>query len=180
MNLSENEPGLTELEDSSASADLGNRAARLRRFLVRLEATGLKAEYERAHARLALDALAALGVRRQRLTEGTLKRLPEPSQTAADKLYEETAESLFDGLEGVLNGYKNSEEPSRQKLHEAWISASTANADGTATGLRCETRVNPLAIGFLACGWEEWGPEQDGKTNHSPFVRKEFFPFEDC
>jgi hypothetical protein len=97
------------------------RAGKLRGFLERLNAADLGASYEAAHGQLALDAIATIHARRQLLAEGKLKRLSEPSQSAADKAYVEAATKLCDGLESVLSAYKNSDWPLRREIHQLWM-----------------------------------------------------------
>ncbi len=52
------------------------------------------------HASLAREAAAAAAERRRLMAEGKLKPLPEPAQTAADKLYADTAQRLAAGCKG--------------------------------------------------------------------------------
>jgi hypothetical protein len=65
-------------------SDLQERAARLLDFHALLTAAGLQDTYEAGHVRLAWESIRVIADRRRLLTEGKLKPLPEPSQTAAN------------------------------------------------------------------------------------------------
>ncbi len=59
--------------------------------------------YEAAHARLAVECLAAVHARAKMVADGRLPRLPAPSSmAAADRSYLETVSRLCDGLEKVV------------------------------------------------------------------------------
>ena len=77
--------------------------------------------YEARHARLVLDYVATVIVRRRMLADGTLKPLPElPRQVAADRSYTETALKLGQGLQNVLNTYEKSPEAHKQRVFQMW------------------------------------------------------------
>jgi len=59
--------------------------------------------YEAAHARLALEYVLTIAERRRLQQEKKLAPLPEPSQTAADQSYRDTAARLYEGLVKVLD-----------------------------------------------------------------------------
>jgi hypothetical protein len=101
-------------------AFLEQRAAKLRLFQRGLLKAGQGHTYEAAHVKLALDSTATIHERRRLLAEGKLKVLPEPSKTAADKAYLDTAVKLCDGLEAVLKSYEKSDQPQRQRLWQIW------------------------------------------------------------
>ena len=69
---------------------------------------------------MAVESFAVCDRRRKLLAEGTLKPLPEPSETAADQCYVQTTARLCEGLEKVLEGYgdeqRSREEASRGDL----------------------------------------------------------------
>jgi hypothetical protein len=99
----ENRAPATVHADDARLAALDARAARAAEFLRRLVVAGQGAGYQAAHAQLAIDMVRVTHERFQLLRAGKLKTLPEPSQSAADKLYIDTANRLFDGLEKVIH-----------------------------------------------------------------------------
>jgi len=96
------------------------RLARLRAFHQRLVAAGLADSYEAAHARLAIDYLAAFAARLKLLAAGTLEPLPQPSRYAADKSYLATTARLAAGLEKTLASYATASDPHRRRVHQLW------------------------------------------------------------
>ncbi|HWQ52239.1 MAG TPA: hypothetical protein VN442_01055 [Bryobacteraceae bacterium] len=100
-----------------AFAALDARAATVAAFRERLAAAGLGSSYEAAHAQLGIDMVRTAHQRAQLLAAGKLKLLPQRSQAAADQLYIDTANKLFDGLETVLAGYANSTDPAHRKIY---------------------------------------------------------------
>ena len=76
--------------------------------------------YEAAHARLILDFAEVTAARRELLRADKMSRLPEPSQTAADKSYDETLTKLYDGLDAVLKSYERSPDAARMKMFQLW------------------------------------------------------------
>lgn len=111
---------LPKVEVPGELAGLSERIDRLREFHARLVKAGLGESYEAAHAKLALEFIAVTGERLKLLTEGKLQRLPEPSQTAADKSYMDTAVKLCDGLEKVLQAGANSDDPHKKRVYQIW------------------------------------------------------------
>lgn len=93
---------------------------RVQRFHAALVAAGLGDSYEAAHARLAVEALAAFTARLTLLAEGKLPPLPEPSAYAADKCYLSTATKLCDGLAKTLGSYKGSDDPHKKRVYQVW------------------------------------------------------------
>lgn len=107
----------------SPAADLAaleKRTDRLRDFERRLAAAGLGASYAAAHARLAVECVAAIGLRRERIQHGKIKPLPTASEAAADRTYVQTATKLCDGLERVLKGYEKAEGRAQRKIRQLW------------------------------------------------------------
>jgi hypothetical protein len=104
--------------------ELDRQVARLRRFHAALVSAGLADRYEAAHARLAVRCAAVCGDRMRLLAAGTLARLPEASQVAADRSYFATASRVCEGLARVLDGYKTAQEPTRKRLHALWLQAA--------------------------------------------------------
>jgi hypothetical protein len=114
-----------ESKDSKArtvasDARFEKRVERVREFHRRLVTEHLGETYEAAHARLVLDFAEVSAARRELLRADKLRRLPEPSQTAADKSYDETLVKLCDGLDSVLKSYERSPDPARKKMFQLW------------------------------------------------------------
>jgi hypothetical protein len=105
------------------AAGLPASLARIRRFLGKLEASGLGGSYEAAHARLVLAAAAAARERRDLAERGKLPPLPPASARAADRSYVVTASRLSAGLEKVLAAYGASEDAGKKKIGEIWEAA---------------------------------------------------------
>jgi len=109
----------THLPDDLAS--LLTSAGRLRRFHQLLADQQLADAYEAAHARLALDSLAATHTRLSLLFQGKLKPLAAPaSQSAADQSYLDTARKLADGLAQVLASYEQSGDARKKRIARLW------------------------------------------------------------
>jgi hypothetical protein len=92
-------------------ATLEARAEKLHRLHAQLVNRGLGECYEATHARLALGCIAVIQTRHRLLAEGSLQPLPDPSQSAADQSYIDTATRLYDGLETVMTSYAQSDDP---------------------------------------------------------------------
>ncbi|MFN0170354.1 MAG: hypothetical protein ACKV22_28375 [Bryobacteraceae bacterium] len=84
-------PGLPE--------DLDWKAGKARKFLDALVRQGLGSGYEAAHARVFLQSVRSYQDRMRLQAEGKLERLPKASQKAADRLYVDSAQKLFTGLD---------------------------------------------------------------------------------
>ncbi len=91
-----------------------------RAFRARLSDAGLGESYEARHAKLIVDYVVAIEARKKMLADGTLAPLPEVSQTAADKSYQETMDKLADGLRGVLKGYEGSDDAHKKQVLAIW------------------------------------------------------------
>lgn len=102
----------------------GLNTGRLCHFHGNMESAGLGQGYEAAHARLALEYVRAISERRRLQQEGTIASLAEASQAAADKLYLDTAAKLYEGLVKSLDGYANSTDPHKGKVHKLWTTAA--------------------------------------------------------
>lgn len=114
---------LSEFAKVSAPASLAplrERVSTFVLFLQRLEQAGLAQTYEGAHAQLILRQWLTVLRRAELQNTGKLARLPEPSQTAADKSYVDTLTKLCDGLEKVLDGYADSRSAGKQRITEIW------------------------------------------------------------
>jgi hypothetical protein len=114
------EPGSQHREPGSGSGlpELDERGAKMRFIHNRLKEAGLDESYEAAHARLALDYISTVYERRKLQSDGKLPQLPEPSQTAADKCYVDTAIKLCDGLENVIQSYSESDDPEKKRIYQ--------------------------------------------------------------
>ncbi len=109
--------GKTPKSMPPACTALEARAAKLNDFYKRLADAGLGDSYEAAHTQLALDAVRALRERRDLLAAGKLQRLPEPvREAAADQSYQDAATRLMDGLEAIIQGYRQSRNKRREKI----------------------------------------------------------------
>jgi hypothetical protein len=113
-------------EPSLSNADLGARLARVREFHRRLTVSRLGESYEAAHAKLILDCAQVAAERRGLREAGKLRVLPEASQVAADRLYDETVAKLCAGLEATVNSYQHTTNQARRRVFELW-SASVSS-----------------------------------------------------
>jgi len=107
-------------ESSPAFATLDASAAKVRDFQARLVAAGFGESYEAAHARLILEATRAAHQRQSMSAAGKLPPLPEASQAAADKSYQETATQLYDGLAALMKSYEKSSDERARKIWNLW------------------------------------------------------------
>lgn len=104
------------LAPASALPDLERRYHRIEKLLQALKQSGFGDGYEAAHAQLALETIRAAGNRQAMLASGILTRLPEPTGTAADKLYLQTAERICDGFDTLLENYGKSGDPRKKSI----------------------------------------------------------------
>ena len=102
-------------------------AARLSRFCRGLSEVGLANTYEAAHARLALEAMAVIPARADLLTAGKVTRLSDRSQKAADRLYFDTAEKLFAGLDQTIRTYEKSDVREKKRIYACWQNSLTVS-----------------------------------------------------
>jgi hypothetical protein len=94
---------------------------RVAAFLKGMEGEGLGETYEARHARLALDAIAVIPERQRMEAAGKLAPLPEPTKSAADQLYVNTALKLCQGLDRVLRSYEKAGDPRNAPLYQMWV-----------------------------------------------------------
>lgn len=97
---------------------LWERYAKLRIFYSRLTDKGLGESYAASHAKLAINCISTVFERRERQIEGKIQSLPEPSQTAADKSYLDTANAVCDGLDNILKSYAGSDDPRKKLIYQ--------------------------------------------------------------
>jgi hypothetical protein len=97
---------------------LDKRANKLKALHEDFVVEGLGESYEGAHLRLALNAIRTIRERRKLLSQGKIAPLPEPSQSAADKSYIDTAYRICDGLQSLLRSYENSTEPHKKLIYK--------------------------------------------------------------
>ena len=116
------EPKSSPAVAQESDAGLARRVERVREFQQRILAARLGETYEAAHAKLIVDFSAVTAARRELLQADQIRRLPEPSQAAADKSYGDTLAKLCDGLEVVLKSYERSVDPQRRKIFQLWSS----------------------------------------------------------
>lgn len=110
-------------------AALRARADTWRKFAARLAAERLGSSCEAAQAQLAIGSIEVACSRRELQQQGVLKPLPEPSQSAANKSYADTATKLCDGLEALLKSYEASPDTSRQRMYRVWHEAAAKPQD---------------------------------------------------
>jgi hypothetical protein len=124
------QPNPADAADSAAPADVAKLladSARLYRFHELLRQEDLT--YPTAHARLAIEALAAAHRRFVLLAEGKLERLPNPiSHAAADRLYFDTARKLADGLAQQLASYPTATGTQMQRIGRLWHESASERA----------------------------------------------------
>jgi len=120
-------PSIMETQLSTqmvSSSDL--RLTRIQKFRRSLMDADMGQSYEAAHARLCEDAWAVIPEREEMLKNGKLARLPEPSQSAADKSYFDTANKLCDGLEKQITRYQQRPPGSREaRIYQLWLQTQT-------------------------------------------------------
>ena len=105
-------------------ATLRDRASRFTAFYGALIRAGLGECYEAAHAKLAADCVATIENRQRMLAEKKIPVLPAVSQTAADKLYVDTARKLADGLEQLLKTYARTDSTHKKRVYELWLESA--------------------------------------------------------
>ncbi|MBI3920333.1 MAG: hypothetical protein HY318_02855, partial [Armatimonadetes bacterium] len=54
-------------------------------------------------------------------TDGKLLPLPEPSQSAADKVFLDTGNKLCDGLAKVIHGYAKTDDSEKKRIYQLWL-----------------------------------------------------------
>ncbi len=91
-----------------------------RAFHARLCDAGLGESYEARHAGLIVDYVAAMEARKKMLESGALAPLPEVSQTAADKSYQETTDKLAEGLRNALKAYEGNDDAHKKQVLAIW------------------------------------------------------------
>ncbi len=104
---------------------LMREATILNSLVRRLETHGLGSSYEAAHARLALEAIAAACQRNKLQAEGKLERLSVAQQIAAAQSYLDTSARLFNGLMSVLSSYEKSKNLQRRKMYRIYLASTT-------------------------------------------------------
>ncbi|MBN2477567.1 MAG: hypothetical protein JXB62_23370 [Pirellulales bacterium] len=97
------------------------RVERIRRFHQALVSAAMADRYEAAHARLAVEYLAATRRRLRMLSDGKLARLSGPSQHAADESYSITTVKLCEGLEQTVASYRDSEDAHQKRVYAIWL-----------------------------------------------------------
>ncbi len=96
------------------------------RYLQRLDDARQAETYEARHAQVIVTQWLTLLKRIELQRAGKLARLPERSQEAADRSYEDTLTRLAEGLEKVLDGYADAPSGEKRRLHELWRTAKEA------------------------------------------------------
>jgi len=108
----------------SALAPLAGPVKKLGGLRDQLVRAGLGDSYEATHARLAVECFDTACARFAALAAGTIPRLPEASQVAADALYVQTVKRVCEGLETVLASYATTTDPRKQRIAALWAAVS--------------------------------------------------------
>jgi hypothetical protein len=108
----------------SEEAPLRDWRRKLELFQHALEKSRFGDTREAAHARLALDAIEQVGLRRRLQAAGAIQALPKESQAAADRSFVEAATRLCDGLARLMTSYKDSDQPGRRGMARMWDEAA--------------------------------------------------------
>jgi hypothetical protein len=111
-------------EESPLPKEVDARALGLRQFRQALKKLEIDAAYESEHARLAEQAFAVIPLRNKLLAEKQLEPLPEPAAMAAEKLYAETAEKLYAGLNAEMAKYAASADAWQRQIANVWKTAA--------------------------------------------------------
>ena len=110
-----------EAEETPLPKDVDPRALGLRSFRHALKDAAVEAAYETAHARVAEQAFAVIPLRRKLLAEKQIEPLPDPAAAAAaQKLYADAAEKLYDGLAATMAAYEKSGDPRKRQIAQVW------------------------------------------------------------
>lgn len=94
--------------------------ARIGAFCAAMREAGLAETYEARHAQLVVDYVAAMHAREKMKVQGKIVLLPEPSQSAADLSYLETATKLVDGLAKTILSYEGSGDSNKKQVLDIW------------------------------------------------------------
>ncbi|NLE28717.1 MAG: hypothetical protein GX629_03485 [Phycisphaerae bacterium] len=113
-------------DESAVHEVLAEPEARIRRFVALLTSEGFSDGYEPAHAVLILKSIAAIVERRELHRKGCLPPLPEPSRTAADQSYIDTANRLYQGFKTLMDSYGESRESHQKRLYDLWMKSERA------------------------------------------------------
>jgi hypothetical protein len=112
---------------AAAAKDLFSQpqVLKLRNFHRRLKAQGLASSYPAAHAQLAGRCALMAALRRELISHGKIKPLPDPAEAAADGVYAQTIAKLCTGLAEALKPYAHATDVPKHKVWEAWAEAAT-------------------------------------------------------
>lgn len=105
--------------DLSSLPECATRVSHLQYFQLALNKANLQTSYEAAHAKKALDVAETIFLRKEFLKSGSLKALPEPAASATDRIYLDSFNRLYDGLEKVLSEPAR-KDPSKKQLAQYW------------------------------------------------------------
>ena len=89
-------------------------------FYRKMNEAGWGDSYETRHARLILESLAARTERKQLLSAGTIPRLPEGSQEAADRSYADAALKLANGFVKMIQETGGKSDPYSRQVWKFW------------------------------------------------------------
>lgn len=110
----------TKVPAPDSLRDLQAQVARFARLYRQLEQANLGTSYESAHAQLVLRQWLTIVRRLELQRAGNLPRLPERSQSAADRSYLDSLVRLCEGLQKVLDGDARSDIAEKRRINEVW------------------------------------------------------------
>ena len=143
-------------------ADLDDKADQLRAFGRQLAGADLAATPEAAHAALFVDYMSTIHERRALQGAGKLAVLPEPTGSAADQQYINTANNLYAGLQKVIASCGKGADPTRKQIAEAWKQCAGAmgwyniRSEGVSQSFGRRAGVARMRIAGrkdASCGW---------------------------
>jgi hypothetical protein len=98
-----------------------DRETKILDFCHRMDESGFRNTYERAHAALVGEAIDVVFERQTKIAKGEIKKLKsEASQKAADQSYIDAANRLYDGLANLLHTYSTSTDRKKKQIAELW------------------------------------------------------------
>src|SRR5262249_45517643 len=107
-------------ESPKLTDEWATKVARLSAFEKALTDNGMPDSYEAAHARLARQAIEVIPQRKIAVEKKETDALPEASEKAAEQVYIDTANKLFNGLNATLTAYQKSDDPRKLQIANAW------------------------------------------------------------
>src|SRR5262249_25543196 len=109
-----------ESDEPKLPAEWAAKVAKLEAFEKAMSANQLADSYEAAHARLAREAIEIIPQRKIAVRNKQADVLPPASEKAAEQLYMDTANKLYDGLNNTLTEYQKSQEARKLQIARLW------------------------------------------------------------